>query len=250
MRSLFLHPCDNSIRCLCVGSDDAVRKCVDHPALVICHAVTRCHTLTWQRLHYSLHLLSRWVLPQLIVMTGPGERSSLFTTHHPPLCSPWVCLIQCFGPQWLSIPVMFTFCVRHLYARLMSVTLLLSSHNREEWWALGSTFVRSSYTDTFVVMGHLSDILCIISPPPWHLFINPPDIAGTSAIPGQLALLVLHVLHSMTRVSISLPTWQPCLAFRPHPAKWLPNTWPILKSSPTMWIERKCKHLSNCQGYL
>ena len=66
--------------------------CVDHPAPVICHGgVTLSRDA---RLHYSLHLLSRWVGPQLIVMTAwPGELGRLFTTHHSPgpsSPSPWV----------------------------------------------------------------------------------------------------------------------------------------------------------------
>ena len=130
MRSLSPHPRDNSIRCLRVGSDDAVRKCVDHPAPVICHAVSHSHVT-----EITLFITSLVTLGRAAVNCYDRTWGALQPLHYPspsPLCSPWVCLIQCFGPQWLSIPVMFTFCVRHLYAQLMSVTLLLSSHNREE----------------------------------------------------------------------------------------------------------------------
>ena len=95
-----------------------------------CHAVSHSHVT-----EITLFITSLVTLGLAAVNCYDRTWGALQPLHYPSpsfLCSPWVCLIQCFGPQWLSIPVMFTFCVRHLYARLMSVTLLLSSHNREE----------------------------------------------------------------------------------------------------------------------
>ena len=115
MRSLSPHPRDNSIRCLRVGSDDAVRKCVDHPAPVICHAVSHshvteitlfitslvtlgrpavnCYDRTWgalQPLHYPLP-----ITPSLLTL---GVFNSMFwpsVAQHPGhvyiLCQTFVC---------------------------------------------------------------------------------------------------------------------------------------------------------------
>ena len=134
---------------------------------------------------------------------------------------------------------MFTFCVSHLYARSClsrcSTHLTIGRSDGPLHW----TFVRTSYTDTFVVMGHLSDILCTISLPPWHLFIHQPHPPSL----GYQLCWCYTFLAPWHACPISLPTWQP-FSIQSSPCKMTPEHVSDIKIIPRR-RKLKVKTLSN-----
>ena len=149
-----------------------------------------CDTLTWHQI--TLFITSLVTLGWAAVNCYDRTRreQSLFTT-------PWVCLIQCFGRSELSIPGHVYILCQSFVCSLMSVTLLYSSHNREEWWD----------PTLNICQNFLHRHFCGDGSSLWHSLHNiAPSVtsfypSATSAIPGVSTLLVLHVPRSMTRVS-------------------------------------------------